>query len=111
MEKYITFAVDDFDKPQYKMLIFPETTLCYNYDETTKALERKDQDIWTYNLTHLSFDLLDMGYNINIAYKGKILTCYPGMITKGGKNIRRTHNLLKLLLDGYFHDDFNDVKK
>ena len=105
MEKYITFVLDSFDLEEYKVSIFQDTVLCESYFDTKDALDRKEDDIWTYDLAHLSFDLIDMGYHIVLAYGGKYLTCYPGMKTIGEKEIRKGHNLLKMLTGGYFNDD------
>ena len=105
MEKYITFVLDSFDLEDYKVSQFPDTTFCYSYFDTVNAIKNNKEDIWTYDLSHLSFDLIDLGYTIIIAYNGKFLTCYPGMDSVGKKEIRRGHILLRLLLGRYFDDD------
>lgn len=110
MEKYITFVLDSFNLEDYKVSQFPDTVFCYSYADTEHAIQNNVNDIWTYDLAHLSFDIIDMGYTIIIAYNGKFLTCYPGMDSVGKKDIRKGHNLLKLLLGGYFDDDL-EIKR
>ncbi len=105
MEKYITFVLDSFNLEDYKVSQFPDTVFCYSYFDTINAIKDNKEDIWTYDLAHLSFDMIDFGYTIIIANNGKFLTCYPGMDSIGKKDIRKGHNLLKLLLGGYFNDD------
>lgn len=105
MGKFITFVLDSFDLEDYKVSQFSTTTFCHSYIDTKSAIEKNCEDIWTYDLSHLSFDLIDNGYTIIIANKGIYLTCYPGMNSLGNKDIRKGHNLLKLLLGGYFNDD------
>lgn len=105
MDKFITFVLDSFDLDEYKVSQFSSTTFCYSYIDTKNAIENNCEDIWTYDLSHLSFDLMDKGYTIIIAHKGIFLTCYPGMDSIGKKDIRRGHNLWRLLLGGYFNDD------
>ncbi len=60
MDKYITFVLDSFELSEYSQMIFPDTIKCYSWDDTHKALKTKQKDIWTYDLSHLSFDLIDM---------------------------------------------------
>lgn len=105
MEKYITFVLDNFKN--YKDNIFEDSVLCNSYLETCKAIKDNNYDIWTYDLSHLSFDMIDLGYTIIIANNGKFLTCYPGMDSEGKKDIRKAHNLWRLLLGGYFDKDLD----
>ena len=105
LEKYITFVLDNFKN--YKDNIFEDSILCNSYLETYKAIKDNNHDIWTYDLSHLSFDMIDLGYTIVIANNGKFLTCYPGMDSMGKKEIKKGHNLLKMLTGGYFDDDLN----
>ena len=72
MEKYITFVLDNFKN--YKDNIFEDSVLCNSYLETCKAIKDNNYDIWSYDLSHLSFDMIDLGYTIIIANNGKFLT-------------------------------------
>ena len=62
MGKFITFVLDSFDLEDYKVSQFSTTTFCHSYIDTKSAIEKNYEDIWTYDLSHLSFDLIDNGF-------------------------------------------------
>lgn len=80
----------------------------YSYDETKKAIASRRETIKTYSLANISFDLLDMGYDIYLSKNGYYVRVTPYMILGNGKEIRKEHNLLKLVMDGYFDEFFKE---
>lgn len=82
-----------------------------------KDYNRLNPVIRTTSMVDLSFDLLDEGWydKIFLHENGKILEMYPGMITPGGKEIRKHHNIQKLWMagvwDDYFYPELSDKKK
>ena len=88
----IQFPSDDF-----------ETS--FSYYETCELLSEKAGTIHTTDMTHFSFDLIDMGYEIYLCYKGKKVKIEPDMtIEPIGKHLKRGHNIRKLFIGHAFDD-------
>lgn len=78
-----------------------------NYADTKNAIRNKQEIIHTTDISHLSFCLIDKGYDIYVHCNGRTLKMYPGMDSVGGKDIRRAHDIRKMLVGGYFNADFD----
>lgn len=105
-EKYFTFILDSFDL--YNKQNDPwlgDEVFCYSWYDTEQALENRLPNIVTYDLSHLSFDLCDLGYKITIGYEGRFLNLWPGCSTFNGKELRHSHNLLRILIGGGLDND------
>lgn len=76
------------------------------YDGTKYAIEKGREIINTTSIANISFDLLDLGYRIFVHRNGRVLECKLGSMDGTEKEIRRSHNILKLIMghvfDGYF---------
>lgn len=103
IHKQIIFYIDEI--PDSTKINCP-TVCCLTHLQTKFALKRNMPDIHTTDLTECSFGLLDLGYKIFLRKRGKTLNLYPGMDTVGNKEIRKQHNLMKLVVGGYFDEDF-----
>ena len=97
-KKEIYFVLDTFEYPFISM----PTIDCYSYLDTEEAIKCGCKCIRTYDLLHLSFDLLELGYRIYLVKDAKVLEVYPGMDNFSNKDIRFGHNLRRLLLGGFF---------
>lgn len=79
-----------------------------NYDSTQGLLKLDLDEIITTSLAHLSFDLLDLGYDIYLCYKGKNVKIEPGMqLHIDGspcKEIKRGHDIFKMFRAGVFNE-------
>lgn len=100
-DKTITFILDH-TQPQNE-----DTTVCYTYLETFSAIKHREKNIVTYSLANISFDLLNYGYKIVIKNKDKSIELFPGMKSIGQKEIRYSHNMLRVIMAGYFDDDID----
>ena len=78
-----------------------------SYTGTGKAIRNKQRIIHTMDISHLSFGLIDKGYDIYVHCNGRTLKMYPGMDSAGGKDIRHAHDIRKMLVRGYFNTDFD----
>lgn len=103
----IVFILDSFDVAGYKRYLDGSETFCNSFADTEVAISNKMNDIWTYDVSHLSFDLNDLGYLIYIGYAGEIYMIHDGMILKNGKEVRKGHNLFNMLVRHAFDDDLN----
>lgn len=78
------------------------------YKGTERYIHKRIIKFSTTSISHLSFDLLDKGYDIYLCYQDKQVKTEPGMnLHLDGspcKEIRRGHNLLKLFLGGTFNE-------
>ena len=110
--KHIVFILDSFALYTFTdPKSWLKKTLCYSYFDTEEAINNKMDNIITYDLGHLSFDLENLGYHIFIGYKGHTKEFYTGMSTANGKELRFGHNLRKLLIGGALDNDLNIERK
>ena len=107
MNKVIFFVLDSFELYPAIYNKVPKRTLCYSYFDTEEAIKNNLPHIVTYDIGHLSFDLEDLGYTIFIGYKGHSKQFYTGMSTANGKELRKAHNLRRLLIGGALDNDLN----
>lgn len=107
MNKIIFFVLDSFKLYPAIYNKTPKRTLCYSYFDTEEAIKNNLPHIVTYDIGHLSFDLEDLGYTIFIGYKGHSKQFYTGMSTSNGKELRKGHNLRRLLIGGALNNDLN----
>ena len=106
MSKTIFFILDSFELYDYKKLYGKlEHIFCYSYLDTEEAINNKIDNIVTYDIGHLSFDLETLGYKIFIGYNGKYKHFTVGMSTANGKELRFAHNLRRLLIGGALDND------
>ena len=104
--KTIFFVLDSFELSALQNTIY-ERVFCYSYFDTEEAIKNDIPHIVTYDIGHLSFDLEDLGYEIFIGYNGHSKQFYSGMSTVNGQELRRGHNLRKLLIGGALDNDLN----
>ena len=105
MNKIIFFVLDSFELYPAIYNKTPKRTLCYSYFDTEEAINNNIPHIVTYDIGHLSFDLEDLGYTIFIGYNGHSKQFYTGMSTTNGKELRKAHNLRRLLIAGALNND------
>ena len=74
----------------------------YAYDETEDAINNKEDIIHTTSIANISFDLLDLGYRIFVHRNGRVLECKLGSMDGTEKEIRKAHNILKLIMGHVF---------
>ena len=104
--KTIFFVLDSFDLYNFKKLYHDlEYVCCYSYIDTEEAIDNKIDNIATYDIGHLSFDLETLGYKIFIGYKGKYKHFTTGMPIANGKELQFAHNLRRLLIGGALDND------
>lgn len=104
--KTIFFILDSFNLYDFKKLYNNlEYICCYSYFDTEEAIDNKIDNIITYDIGHLSFDLEDLGYQIFIGHGGKYKHFTVGMSTANGKELRKAHNLRRLLIGGALDND------
>lgn len=112
MSKTIFFILDSFELYDYKKLYGNlEHIFCYSYFDTEEAINNKIDNIVTYDIGHLSFDLETLGYKIFIGYNGKYKHFTVGMPTVNGKELRFGHNLRRLLIGGALDNDLGIERK
>ena len=112
MSKTIFFILDSFNLYDFKKLYNNlEYICCYSYFDTEEAINNKIDNIVTYDIGHLSFDLETLGYKIFIGYNGKYVNFTVGMSTANGKELRFGHNLRRLLIGGTLDNDLGIERK
>ena len=112
MSKTIFFILDSFELYDFKKLYNDlEYICCYSYFDTKEAIDNKIDNIITYDIGHLSFDLETLGYKIFIGYNGKYKHFTTGMSTANGKELRFGHNLRRLLIAGALDNDLEIERK
>lgn len=77
------------------------------YDDTEKAIHEGVTEIHTTSLASITFDLLDLGYQIFLHRNNKVLECKPGM-DGTEKDIRYEHNIFRLIRAKHFDNYFNN---
>ena len=82
----------------------------HTYDGTKGAIEKGREIINTTSIANISFGLLDLGYRIFVHRNGRILECKLGSMDGTEKEIRRGHNLLRLILGHTFDEYFRTGK-
>lgn len=105
IEKAFIIVMDDTDLREYG---YNEDEWWYanSYLGTEKALRNKADKIITNSLAHISFDLLDMGYELYCyTSKAGMVKFYPGMDNSYNKDIRFAHNLRKMIIAGFFDEE------
>jgi hypothetical protein len=107
MNKTIFFILDSFELYKSIYNTIPKRVLCYSYFDTEEAINNNIQHIVTYDIGHLSFDLEDLGYKIYIGYNGHSKQFYTGMQTANLKELRKGHNLRRLLISGALDNDLH----
>lgn len=106
MTKTILFILDSFELYNFKKLYNNlKYICCYSYFDTEEAINNKIDNIVTYDIGHLSFDLETLGYKIFIGYNGKYKHFTVGMSIANGKELRFAHNLRRLLIGGALNND------
>ena len=107
MDKVIFFVLDSFELYPAIYNKTPKRILCYSFFDTEEAIKNNLPHIVTYDIGHLSFDLEELGYNIFIGYNGHYKQFYSGMSTVNGKELRKAHNLRRLLISGALDNDLH----
>jgi hypothetical protein len=82
----------------------------HSYDGTNDAIEKGREIIHTTSIANISLDLLDLGYRIFVHRNGRVLECKLGSMDGTEKEIRKAHNLLKLIMGHVFDEYFEKGK-
>lgn len=93
------------------VLTYAQTEEVLNWMHTAdENLKGKDtaRYLYTTSMAHLSFDLLDYGFEIYVVKDGKVLQLKPGMDNVHNKDIKKANNILKLFMSGFFDEDFKN---
>jgi len=105
MNKKIYFCVDYISKYYFLTDNVYDAT---SYEDTEYAIKNNISIIVTNSIAHLSFDLINLGYNIYLCYKDKKVKIEPHMDLSGigepCKDLRFGHNILKLFKGGVFNE-------
>ena len=84
------------------------------YEPTDYAIKQGYKIIVTTSIAHLSFDLINQGYDIYLCYKDKKVKIEPHMDLTGigepCKDLRFGHNIFKMFRAGIF-DELLGIKK
>ena len=115
----IYFHVDEGSMPVKGVEVKQDGTYSVNarsYMDTWLLIERRVDEIHTTDMTRLSFDLIDLGYEVYLCYKDKQIKMEPYMkMEYCEKELRPAHNILKIFMAGVFDDDlgidFKDNKE
>ena len=107
MDKVIFFVLDSFELYPAIYNKTPKRILCYSFFDTEEAIKNNLPYIVTYDIGHLSFDLEELGYTIFIGYNGHSKQFCSGMSTANGKELRKAHNLRRLLISGALDNDLH----
>lgn len=106
MNKQIYFCIDEYSYESR----YPQT--CYfvrDYERTQKYID-EGADIVTTSLAHLSYDLINKGYNIYLCYKDKKMKIEDGMqLSKSGYCLSEPSccedsDILDCFKSGYFDE-------
>ena len=107
MNKVIFFVLDSFELYPTICNKTPKRILCYSFFDTEEAIKNNLPYIVTYDIGHLSFDLEELGYTIFIGHSGHSKQFYSGMSTANGKELRKAHNLRRLIIGGALDNDLH----
>ena len=107
MDKVIFFVLDSFELYSAIYNKTPKRILCYSFFDTEEAIKNNLPHIVTYDIGHFSFDLEELGYTIFIGYNGHYKQYYSGMSTANGKELRKAHNVRRLLISGSLDNDLH----
>ena len=84
--------------------------MLYTFLDTKTAIENNQTEIHTTSIANLGFsDLLDADYRIYAHKDGKVLELSVGMKNISRHDIRKAHNMERILRSGFFDDDFNII--
>ena len=84
--------------------------MLYTFLDTKSAIENNQMEIHTTSITNLGFAyLLDADYRIYAHKDGKVLELSVGMKNISRRDIRKAHNMERILRSGFFDDDFNNI--
>lgn len=116
MEKKIYFCLDRVsDLMQYAL--HPRVKVLSHYCETEAAIKRGDQCIITTQIAHISFDIIDKGYDVYLCYKDKKVKVEEGMMLGEDREYRLARpsyyddaDILDCLMSGYF-DNLLGIKE
>ncbi len=104
-KKEIYFCVDYFSKYYFPLEGIWDAT---NYEDTEYAIKNNMPIIVTYSMAHLSFDLINLGYDIYLCYRDKKVKIEPHMDLSGigepCKDLKFGHNIFKLFRAGVFNE-------
>lgn len=101
--KEIHFYLDEVTVP---FPVSSDVEFHTTYDSTNKAIMRGVAKIHTTSLANISLDLLDLGYRIFAHRNNKTLECKLGSMDGTEKEIRKPHNILRLIMGHHFDKYF-----
>lgn len=114
MNMEIYFCVDQgafYKVTDYVHTIGANGLNCYRgeyFAETENAIEEGYKYIVTSSLAHLSFDLINLGYDIYLCYGDKRIKIEPHMDLQGTgepcKDLRFGHNIFNMFRAGVFNE-------
>lgn len=107
MKKEIYFCVDDISARKFAV---KEIGLNYTYDGTEQEIKRGTNRIATTSLAHLTFDVINMGYDVYLCYNEKKVKIEEGMqISESGYCLSEPSycedaDILDIFKSGYFDE-------
>lgn len=75
-----------------------------SYDDTKLAIDKGESIIHTYSMANFSMDLIDKGYRIYLVSKNLRFIRIQEHMYELNKDLRKSHNILKMFLAGVFND-------
>lgn len=100
----------DQESFDYYDLHSDKVSFCPTHFDAKEAVKRGDTTVVTFSPCMLSFDYVDLGYKIYAIKNDRKLECKFNCTMEGNdKEIKRTHNLMKLVLGGAFDDFFENT--